>query len=238
MNNSSLGIILNYYFYKETSLILDVFTKNYGRISLVAKGARRESSKYKGKIIYFQTLELDWGGKGDLFTLYNLDWTGKNKIFTGHQLINAYYLNELLFKLLPKAEENINIFNLYNDTLILLSNTENSIPILRNYEYSFLDYLGYKPRLETEIDNNKPISEHLHYQYVLDLGPKQVQVSDGKLIFSGDSLIKIKNRNWKDMKVLNDAKLLFREIINNIIGYKKVYSRELVNFFYNDKSKR
>ena len=99
------------------------------------------------------------GGKGDLFTLYNLDWTGKNKIFTGHQLINAYYLNELLFKLLPKAEENINIFNLYNDTLILLSNTENSIPILRNYEYSFLDYLGYKPRLETEIDNNKPISE-------------------------------------------------------------------------------
>ena len=238
MNNSSLGIILNYYFYKETSLILDVFTKNYGRISLIAKGARRESSKYKGKIIYFQTLELDWGGKGDLFTLYNLDWTGKNKFFTGSQLINAYYLNELLFKLLPRAEENINIFDLYNETLIHLSNTDNPIPILRNYEYSFLDHLGYKPRLETEIDNNKPISENLHYEYVLDSGPKQVQFSDGKLVFSGDSLIKIKNRNWNDLQVLNDAKLLFREIINNIIGYKKVYSRELVNFFYNDKSKR
>ena len=59
MNNSSLGIILNYYFYKETSLILDVFTKNYGRISLVAKGARRESSKYKGKIISVKKSETD-----------------------------------------------------------------------------------------------------------------------------------------------------------------------------------
>ena len=132
------------------------------------------------------------GRKGRSLYLYNLDWTGKNKFFTGSQLINAYYLNELLFKLLPKAEENINIFDLYNETLVHLSNTENPIPILRNYEYSFLDYLGYKPRLETEIDNNKPISENLHYEYVLDSGPKQVQFSDGKLVFSGDSLIKTK----------------------------------------------
>ena len=72
---------------------------------------------------------------------------------------------------------------------------------------------------------------------MLDSGPKQVKFSDGKLVFSGDSLIKIKNRNWNDLQVLNDAKLLFREIINNIIGYKKVYSRELVNFFIM-KSKR
>ena len=113
-----------------------------------------------------------------------------------HSTAAPILINELLFKLLPRAEENTKIFNLYNETLIQLSNTKNPIPILRNYEYSFLDYLGYKPRLETEIDHNKPILADLHYQYVIDSGPKQVQFSDGKLVFSGDSLIKIKNRNW------------------------------------------
>src|SRR3954447_15614048 len=98
------AFVLHTYPYRETSLIVEAFTRSFGRVSLLARGARRPRSAMRGVLLAFQPLALSWFGKGELRTLARAEWVGGQPLLQGEALLCGFYLNELLLRLLPRED--------------------------------------------------------------------------------------------------------------------------------------
>ena len=109
--------MLHTYPFRETSLIVEVFSRDFGRVALLARGARRPRSALRGVLLAFQPLEVGWAGKGEVQTLMKAEWQGGQPLLAGKALFCGYYLNELLMHLLPREDAHERLFAVYADTL-------------------------------------------------------------------------------------------------------------------------
>ena len=140
------AFVLHAYPYRETSLIVEAFTPNYGRVGMVARGARRPRSETRGLLQAFQPLTLSWAGTGELKTLMKAEWRGGMPLPGGSALLAGFYVNELLMKLLPREDAHPALFDEYAAALAAL--TERPVPaeqaaVLRRFEVRLLAELGY-----------------------------------------------------------------------------------------------
>ena len=104
------AFVLHTYAFRETSLIVEVFSRDFGRVALLARGARRPRSPMRGVLLAFQPLELAWAGRGEVQTLIRAEWQGGQPLLSGKALFCAYYLNELLMQLLPREDAHLRLF--------------------------------------------------------------------------------------------------------------------------------
>ena len=116
--DSQPAFVLHTYPFRETSLIVEVFSRDFGRVALLARGARRPRSVLRGLLLAFQPLELAWAGKGEVQTLMKAEWQGGQPLLAGKALLCAYYLNELLMQLLPREDAHPRLFSVYAETLL------------------------------------------------------------------------------------------------------------------------
>ena len=93
--------VLHTYSYRETSLIVELFTRQYGRIGVVAKGARRPNSLLRSALQSFQPLYTSWGGRADLKTLYGAELRFGLARLKGKALMSGFYINECHFVHFP-----------------------------------------------------------------------------------------------------------------------------------------
>src|SRR5436190_23870238 len=137
------AFVLHAYAYRETSLIVEAFTHAFGRVALVAKGAKRPRSEMRGLLQAFQPLMLSWTGGGELKTLTKVEWRGGLPLVTGAALLCGFYLNELLLKMLPREDPHPDLFGDYRSTLERLAVSSEHAPVLRQFEVRLLAALGY-----------------------------------------------------------------------------------------------
>src|SRR6185437_10727813 len=106
--------------YRDTSLLLEIFTPDYGRVSTLARGARGLRSRFKGLLQPFVPLLLSWYGKTELMTLSAAESQGKVLDLTGEKLLCGLYLNELLMRLLHRYDAHPQLYIVYQETLYAL----------------------------------------------------------------------------------------------------------------------
>src|SRR5216684_5984038 len=128
------GFVLHTYPYRETSAIVEAFSIAYGRVAMVARGARRARSELRGVLQAFQPLTLSWAGAGELKTLIKAEWRGGLPLVGGSALLCGFYLNELLLKLLPREDAHPRLFRDYQITLSKLAGGAEQAPALRQFE--------------------------------------------------------------------------------------------------------
>ena len=121
------SFVLHSYPYRETSLILDVFSRDHGRVALVAKGAKRPHSALRGVLQTFQPLGLSWTGKGEVRTLTQAEWVGGMLPLAGDALLCGFYVNELLVKFCAREDAHPALFNHYVLTLSRLAHGEPAV---------------------------------------------------------------------------------------------------------------
>ena len=142
----------------ETSLIVDVFTRTNGKMSLIAKGAKKPKSKFFGYLAPFTKLKITYSGRSELKTLTNIDrdfsQSTNSLSKTSYSLL---YINELLIRLLPKDASQEDLFNLYEDFLTKIHSGDDIEFTLRHFELDLLDMLGYGLDFESDIDKNEQI---------------------------------------------------------------------------------
>ena len=114
------AFVLHSYPYRETSLLVDVFAKGFGRVSVVARAARSPRSALRGVLLAFQPLALSWFGKGEVRTLARAEWLGGHPRLQGEALMCGFYVNELLVRLLPREDPHDALFARYGDALARL----------------------------------------------------------------------------------------------------------------------
>lgn len=217
------GFVLHRRPYRETSLLLDVFTQEQGRVSLIAKGIRKNRSNMRALLQPFVPIIISWQGKTELMTLTGVEGNGIVYSLTGECLLAAFYLNELLMYLVPKYDPHPKLYTIYRDTLVQLQTQPLREQVLRLFEKKLLDELGYGLQLQHEF-----ISEQ-YYRYHPEQGfiPCQNRDEVPIMVFSGQSLIALAHEKLDQEEVLKDIKRLMRLAIGPLLGGRELKSRKL-----------
>lgn len=241
--------ILHSYPYSETSLILDVFSRQYGRLPLLARGARRPRSALRGVLMAFQPLELGWFGRGEVRTLAKAEWLGGLPLLGGSSLMLGYYLNELLLRLLPRDDAHPALFDSYvaavrslafpDDKASAGNGASAASALLRRFEKNMLKELGYGLMLERDALNDQPIEAACRYHYRLECGPVQLGADEENIglaevagthriqALRGKTLMDLARDDYSDPQTLMESKLLMRLLINHHLAGKTLQSRRI-----------
>ena len=149
--------VLHVWPYSETSLLVEIYSRAYGRLPLLAKGARRPRSALRGLLMGFQPLSLGWSGRGEVRTLNRCEWVGGLPLLKGGALLCGFYLNELLMRLMAREDPHEALFDQYEATLTQLLQSSDHPRILRTFERALLRELGYAMTLDRDADTGGPI---------------------------------------------------------------------------------
>lgn len=226
------AFVLHTYPWRETSLIVEAFSRDYGRIALVAKGARRPMSAMRGVIMAFQPLLLDWSGGGEIKTLVRAEWRGGQPLFGGQGLMCGYYLNELLVRLTAREDPHPALFDAYGAALSSLGRNESAAPILRRFELALLRELGYGLGLENEGDSDRAVDAAGQYVYIIEKGPTPVGGdAEGMPVVDGQVLLDMARDDFSRTETLVQSKALLRMLINHYLGGQPLQSRRVLKEF-------
>lgn len=214
--------------WRESSALLEVFTESHGRVGLVARGVRSARSRQRGDLQPFRALRLSWQGRGELGTLTAVEPDGAVIGLRGKALYSAFYLNELLMRLLARHDPHPALFDHYRHSLQQLTAATELETALRLFEMRLLQEAGYAVQLECDAASGEALNADTLYDYHLESGPVAVAGdSDSGFVFKGSSLMAIAREELSDAAVLADAKRLLRAALRLYLGDKPLKSREL-----------
>ena len=221
--------VLHSYPYRETSLILEVFSRQHGRVALVARGARRPRSALRGLLMSFQPLTLSWFGKHELRTLHKAEWQGGQPQLQGQALLCGFYLNELLLNLMVRDDPHQQLFDYYQNTLQRLVHEQDHAATLRCFEKRLLQEFGYALLLEQEAGSGLPIDAAHSYRYVVERGAVRDRgdVTEGWPV-SGKTLLDMAADDYRDAISAQQSKQLMRVLLNHQLAGKTLHTRELI----------
>jgi len=222
--------VLHTYPYRETSVIAEAFSAGYGRVALVARGARRRRSELRGVLQAFQPLTLSWSGTGELKTPIKAEWRGGLPRVGGSALLCGFYLNELLLKLLPREDQHPQLYEAYERALAQLAGGADQAPVLRRFEVKLLAELGYALPLTHEVDTGRPIDPAERYYYAFDRGPRLVAAEPGRRYpqVRGATLLALAQDDFKAPEAASEAKRLMREVLDHYLEQRAIVSRRVV----------
>lgn len=218
------AFILQHRKYRETSLIIDVLTRDFGRLSLVAKGVKKSKSKTAGVLQPFIPLLISYVGKAELKTLADVEIVQPFAQLRGLAFYCGFYVNELVSRFLHKYDPHPEVFDDYGICLSRLSTGESIEATLRSFELSLMDHVGYGLQPERDV-NGAAVDPLKHYAFDAQLG--MAEAVDGR--FSGKTLLAIKSRKFADPLVLVEAKILMRVVIDAHLQGKPLKSRTVIN---------
>ncbi|MBU3724275.1 MAG: DNA repair protein RecO [Burkholderiaceae bacterium] len=242
---SDLGLVLHAMAWRETSLIIEVFTRTHGRIGLIAKGARRPRSALRGLLHPFQPLDLRWSGKSELRNLIGAEWVGGLAVLGGSAIMPGFYLNELMMRLIPRDDAHPALFDDYLATLGLLaknaesSSREMTEPILRRFECNLLREMGYAPSFANETQpSGADIDPAGLYQVDPQTGIHRLGVQEpGEDAFHGATLLALASAGGsieeavhalENPRIATESKRLLRRLIGHHLGEEGLQSREIM----------
>jgi DNA repair protein RecO (recombination protein O) len=224
-----LSFVLHNYPFRETSLVIEVFSRQYGRVPLVARGARRPRSVLRGLLMSFQPLALSWFGKHELRTLHSAEWQGGQPQLQGTALLCGFYLNELILNLMARDDPHASLFDYYQQTLQRLAQETDHAFTLRCFEKHMLQELGYALPLEHEAGSDKPIVSTQTYRYILEHGAI-VETPDATqgMSIAGKTLLDMAADDYRDVNSARQSKQLIRMLLDHYLAGKPLHTRELM----------
>ena len=226
------GYVLHTKPYRETSLLIDIFTRTYGRATLLAKGIRLLKSRQRSAMMPFSPLSMGWSGKGDLPVLTHSEYDGPVKMLSGRGRLCGFYANELLMKLLHKHDPHVELFDAYHELLDAIRAGDYIEISLRLFEKTLLKELGYALDLECEADSVTEVRPEFQYRYVPEFGVVRAGGErNGALTVSGATLLSLAREEFSDSKGIGECKVLMRSIIGHHLGAHKLRSRSLFGVF-------
>ncbi len=219
--------VLHTYPFKETSLVVELFSQQFGRIAAVAKGARRPRSAMRGMLQSFQMLAGAWSGKNELKTLHSLDWNAGLTLLNGEALMCGFYMNELLLRLLPREDAHENLFQHYETALQTLASKTDLATTLRRFELKLLQELGYAvPLLQDE--NDVSIVPENTYRYEAEYGACELKSTKNGVQLSGKTLLDMASDDYRDAQTQSQSKQLMRYLLVHYLGDKPLHTRQLL----------
>lgn len=227
--------------YRETSLIVDALTETYGRVALVAKGARRPKQRHGAALQSLAPVTVSWTGRGDLVTLTDVELVGPVYPLSGQQLLCVLYLNELITRLLIRFDPHPELYHQYGRTLTRLID-QAPAPSLREFEKRLLDAIGYGLQLTHCAVTGEPVAAARRYRYVLDFGPVDmtyaVETAEQSVEVSGATLIALNRGVYDQAPIAAELRRLLQQSLDVHLQGKPLRTRELLRQYWRRGAQR
>lgn len=221
------GFVLHSYPYKETSLIVELLSRDFGRVALIAKGAKRPHSKLRGALQTFQPLAVSWSGKAEVRTLTAAEWVGGLLPLERSALLCGFYLNELLVKLLARDDPHPALFDHYVATLNQLAHDEPPPIVLRKFERALLKETGVGGSFAHTAEGTAIDPERT---YVVDpeRGPREPHPADTAPRVAGRTLLDMEREDYSDPVTQTQSKFLMRSLLAHHLGGAQLNTRQIL----------
>lgn len=224
--------VLHHRPYRDTSRILDLFTRDYGRMSVFARGAR--GGKKAGASLIpmlqpFNRLLVSWSGRGEAGQLTDAEFDGAMSVLSPDRLVSAFYLNELLLKLFTRHDPHSDVFELYDRTIDALKHSPDALRPLRIFEKRLLDAIGYGLALERDVVSGAPIVADAAYHYRLEQGAVRAEgVADDAFVFSGATLLSLYREELNNPATCTEARRLLRAALDRVLEGRELKTRQVM----------
>jgi DNA repair protein RecO (recombination protein O) len=222
------AFILHHRPFRDTSQLLDIISRDHGKLTLVARGSRASKSRLPGVLRPFQALRLSWFIRSDLGTLTGAEIDAAPLSLSGDALLSAFYVNELVLNFLHRHDPQPEIFDAYGRTVRALASSGEIAANLRVFEMELLRLLGYALNLDFDAASEQPLDDREFYEYRVEQGPVRVIRQEGPMVFGGDILSGIGAGRFDDPNVLSAAGRLLREVITQHLDGKELKSRKVL----------
>lgn len=217
--------------YRDSSLLVELFDRDEGRVSVIAKGARGAKSKWRSALQPFVPIIAAWQGRSSLKTLTQAETTVAAHGLKGQNLLSGFYLNELLVRLTHPHDPHPELFEYYSTALSQLASTEFPDAVLRPFELFLLQDLGYGFSLLDDANSGDAVEANGQYLFDPSVGltllQNQATAAQKKFLFSGAQLLAIHAGQWQDQQTRREAKRLMRLALAPYLGDKPLESRKL-----------
>lgn len=216
--------------YRNSSLIVELFTLRFGRVVAVARSARGPRSRYQGKLQLFSPLLVSWSGRGELKSLGDMECHGAIYRLEGKALLCGFYLNELLIRLLKHEDPYPEVYHRYHELLHVFEDHNFAEIQLRYFEKHLLKELGYGLLLNHDAITASNIQLEDRYRYDPDRGFIQAMgADDDSMLFSGSFLRSFDQESLSTLDDCRSAKRLMRLALARHLGEKPLYTRSLLH---------
>ena len=205
--------------YRETSALVEAFTRRHGRVGLVARGARSPRAKLRGVLQAFQPLLLSFTEGGELGTLTGAEADGAPVALRGEAVFSGWYLNELVLRLLPRRDPHPQLYAHYAEALPALAG-DGAAAALRVFEKRLLAELGYGLELPERVERDR------WYAFDPDHGLRVAE--PGPSNYRGDSLQALADETLDTPESLRDARRLMGAALKPHLGGRELRTPELL----------
>jgi len=212
--------------YSDTSLLVELFASGLGRFPAIAKGARRRRNPASALLQPFQPLWIGVVGRGEVRTLTRVEPAGRPFPLAGRALPCAFYLNELLVRLLGRQDPHDALFAFYHAALGGLDEGDLET-ILRQFELRLLEELGYAPGLGRDGDTGLFVEPNLSYVVEAGQVPRRALPGESAIAVCGATLLALAGGAVLDAAQQREARTLLRRLLGPHLGPKPLRSREL-----------
>lgn len=210
--------------YRNSSYLMDVWTQDSGRLSLVAKSARGNKSRFRGQLEPFTPLLISWSGRSELKNLTQAEVVGMPHDLVADAMWCGFYLNELIIRLFRAESPYPAVFAAYEKALSELKLADLQTP-LRHFECSLLQELGYGAPLSHDTQGNS-MQADAHYRFFPEKGFERCDACDDAFVFSGATMLALQQQHPITKELQQEAKRLLRVSLQPLLGNKPLKSRE------------
>ncbi len=211
--------------YRESSFLLELLTRDHGRVVAVARGVRSSRRAAVAECQPLQPLLVAWSGRGELKTLASAEIAGSTHAPVGERLYSALYVNELLLRLLPVQDPHPVLFDAYAVLLAQLADDQALEPLLRGFELLLLRELGYGITLDRIADGDQVLEPGVSYRFDPAAGFRIADPAGGGDAYSGHVLAAIAREDFSDPVTRRQAKQLLRAALAQLLGPRPLSSR-------------
>ncbi len=229
------GFVLHSYAWRETSLIVETFTQEFGRMALVARGAKRPMSQFRGLLSPFNPIAVSWSGRNEIKTLVRAEWLGGMQPLRGDSLLAGFYANELLVRLLARGDAHPRTFGSYVELLRSLARSVRQDAALRIFELELLQDIGYAMPLDRCTEGGS-IDASAQYVFAGGHGARRIDTNVvretdtgyANCAVSGRTLLAMAARDFAHPQVVSESKTLLRQVIRYHLEGKPLNTRRIL----------
>jgi len=224
------AFLLHHYPWRDSSRILEFFTRSHGRVSVFARAARRGGSSLPAALQPFGELLVSWSARGEAGQLTGAERVQAPAFLAGERLMSGFYANELLIRLLPRHDAHPALYDAYAAVVARLHDpAADPARALRVFEKRLLQELGWGLDLAHDSLTGEPIDPARAYRYRIDGGAEAVDgVAEGALVFAGESLLSLAREELADAQSVADARRLLRAALDQCLDGRPLRTREVM----------
>ncbi len=226
--HNEYSYLLHRWPYSETSLLVDLFTREHGRIAAIAKGGRRLKSRFRGALQPFQELVVQYTGKGEVRTMTLAEPVVARAYLSRERLFCGYYMSELVIRMLHRFDPHEALYDAYKEAIQLIRGNQEPQQVLRQFEKTLLEEVGYGLHLEQEPATGRAIERGVLYRYKPDTGPTRYDGNQGGgVLVHGDSLLALSMGVNLDARSRLELKKLTRVVLSEHMNGRALHSRAI-----------